>query len=36
MIEKSIEDGIKNKSIDKNKIIINNSNKVVNAIELYK
>ena len=36
MIEKSIEDGIKNKSTDKNKRIINNSNKVVNAIELYK
>ena len=36
MIEKSIEDGIKNKSTDKNKRNINNSNKVVNAIELYK
>ena len=36
MIEKSIEDGINNKSTDKNKRIINNSNKLVNAIELYK
>ena len=40
MIEKSIEDGIKiykkRPLKDKNKRIINNSNKVINAIELFK
>ena len=40
MIEKSIEDGIeiyqKRPSTDKNKRIINNSNKIINAIELFK
>ena len=40
MIEKSIEDGIKiyqkRPRTDKNKIIINNSNKIINAIELFK
>ena len=39
MIEKSIEDGIKiyqkRPRTDKNKIIINNSNKIINAIELF-
>ena len=40
MIEKSIEDGIKiyikKPRTAKNKIIINNSNKIINAIELFK
>ena len=40
MIEKSIEDGIKiyqkRPHTDKNKIIINNSNKIINVIELFK
>ena len=40
MIEKTIEDGIKiyqkRPRIDKNKRIINNSNKIINAIELFK
>ena len=40
MIEKSIEDGIKiyqkRLRTDKNKRIINNSNKIINAIELFK
>ena len=40
MIEKSIEDGIKiykkRPRTDKNKRIINNSNKIINAIELFK
>ena len=40
MIEKSIEDGIKiyqkRHHTDKNKRIINNSNKIINAIELFK
>ena len=40
MIEKSIEDGIKiyqkRHRTDKNKRIINNSNKIINAIELFK
>ena len=40
MIEKSIEDGIKIYQkiprTDKNKRIINNSNKIMNAIELFK
>ena len=40
MIEKTIEDGIKiykkRPSTDKNKRIINNSNKIINAIELFK
>ena len=40
MIEKSIEDGIKIYQkiprTDKNKRIINNSNKIINAIELFK
>ena len=40
MIEKSIEDGIKiyrkRPRADKNKRIINNSNKIINAIELFK
>ena len=40
MIEKTIEDGIKiyqkRPRTDKNKRIINNSNKVINAIELFK
>ena len=40
MIEKSIEDVIKiyqkRTRTDKNKRIINNSNKIVNAIELFK
>ena len=40
MIEKSIEDGIKiyqkRPHTDKNKRIINNSNKIINAIELFK
>ena len=40
MIEKSIEDGIKiyqkRPRRDKNKRIINNSNKIINAIELFK
>ena len=39
MIEKSIEDGIKiykKPRTDKNKRIINNSNKITNAIELFK
>ena len=40
MIEKRIEDGIKIYQkvprTDKNKIIINNSNKTINAIELFK
>ena len=40
MIEKSIEDGIKiyqkRSRTDKNKKIINNSNKIINAIELFK
>ena len=40
MIEKSIEDGIeiyqKRLLTDKNKRIINNSNKIINAIELFK
>ena len=40
MIEKSIEDGIKTSQkrtrADKNKRIINNSNKIINAIELFK
>ena len=40
MIEKTIEDGIKiykkRSRIDKNKRIINNSNKIINAIELFK
>ena len=40
MIEKSIEDGIKiyqkRPRTDKNKRIINNTNKIVNAIELFK
>ena len=39
-IEKSIEDGIKiyqkRRRTDKNKRIINNSNKIINAIELFK
>ena len=39
MIEKSIEDGIKiyqkRTRTDKNKRIINNSNKIINAIELF-
>ena len=39
MIEKSIEDGIKiyqkRPRTDKNKRIINNSNKIINAIELF-
>ena len=39
-IEKSIEDGIemykKRRRTDKNKKIINNSNKIINAIELFK
>ena len=40
MIEKSIEDGIKiyqkRPRTDKNKRIINNSNKIINAIELFR
>ena len=40
MIEKSIEDGIKTSQkrtrTDENKRIINNSNKIINAIELFK
>ena len=40
MIEKSIEDGIKiyqkRPRTDKNKRILNNSNKIINAIELFK
>ena len=40
MIEKSIEDGMKTSQkrtrTDKNKRIINNSNKIINAIELFK
>ena len=40
MIEKSIEDGIKiykkRRRTDKNKRIINSSNKIINAIELFK
>ena len=40
MIEKSIEDGIKiyqkRTRTDKNKRIINNTNKIINAIELFK
>ena len=40
MIEKRIEDGIKiyrkKPCTDKNKRIINNSNKIINAIELFK
>ena len=40
MIEKSIEDGIKiylkRPRTDKNKRIINNSNKIINALELFK
>ena len=40
MIEKSIEDGIKiyqkRHRTDKNKRIVNNSNKIINAIELFK
>ena len=40
MIQKSIEDGIKiyqkRSRTDKNKKIINNSNKIINAIELFK
>ena len=40
MIEKSIEDGIKiyqkRSRTDKNKRIINNSNKIINAIQLFK
>ena len=40
MIEKRIEDGIKiyqkRPHADKNKRIINNSNKIFNAIELFK
>ena len=40
MIEKTIEDGIKiyqkRPRTDKNKRIINNSNKIINAIELFK
>ena len=40
MIEKSVEDGIKiykkRPRTDKNKRIINNSNKIINAIELFK
>ena len=40
MIEKSIENGIKiyqkRSRTDKNKIIINNSNKIISAIELFK
>ena len=40
MIEKSIEDSIKiyqkRPPTDKNKRIINNSNKIINAIELFK
>ena len=40
MIEKSIEDGIKiyqrRPPTDKNKRVINNSNKIMNAIELFK
>ena len=40
MIKKSIEDGIKiyqkRPHTDKNKIIINNSNKIINAIELFR
>ena len=39
-IEKSIKDGIqmykKRSRTDKNKRIINNSNKIINAIELFK
>ena len=40
MIEKSIDDGIKiyqkRPRTDKNERIINNSNKIINAIELFK
>ena len=40
MIEKTIEDGVKiyqkRLRTDKYKIIINNSNKIINAIELFK
>ena len=40
MIEKTIQDGIKiyqkRPSTDKNKGIINNNNKIINAIELFK
>ena len=40
MIEKNIQDGIKiyqkRPRTDKNKRIINNSNKIINAIELFK
>ena len=40
MIEKSIKDGIemykKRRRTDKNKRIINNSNKIIKAIELFK
>ena len=40
MIEKTIEDGIKiyqkRSRTDKNKRIINNSNKIINAIKLFK
>ena len=40
MIEKTIKDGIKiykkRPRTDKNKRIINNSNKIINAIELFK
>ena len=40
MIEKTIKDGIKiyqkRPRTDKNKKIINNSNKIINAIELFK